>query len=194
MSFQSFTLDVADEGDTLFTSSREGSDLHPPPCEAQCRLQVSMPMEGSVQLEMKRKRGRPAAQTPPRTHLGALSQAATELSTSSSDPEPLEPLPLRQQEDLEPSTAEHRGEEAGVVHVSVWGGCAKPHRGESPKAGSGPEAKAGLTPPIFHTAVRVPPMLGVLWDSLGIFLSPYTHIKMLAMGNLLFSHSSSTVL
>ena len=39
-----------------------------------------------------------------------------ELSILGSDPEPLEPLPLGQQEDLEPSTAEHRGEEA--VHVS----------------------------------------------------------------------------
>ena len=35
-------------------------------------------------------------------------------------------------------------------------------------------------------------MLGILCYSLGSFLSPYTHIKMLAMGNLLFSHSSST--
>ena len=47
-----------------------------------------------------------------------------ELSTPSFDPEPQEPLPLRQREDLEPSTAEHRGEEAGAVHVSVWGGGA----------------------------------------------------------------------
>ena len=44
-----------------------------------------------------------------------------ELSTPSSDPEPQEHLPLRQQENLEPSMAEHRGEEAGAVHVSVWG-------------------------------------------------------------------------
>ncbi|MXQ98475.1 hypothetical protein E5288_WYG009470 [Bos mutus] len=80
-----------------------------------------MPMEGSVQLEMKRKRGRPAAQTPPRTHLGALSQAATELSTSSSDPEPLEPLPLRQQEDLEPSTAEHRAMTKYVSFINETG-------------------------------------------------------------------------
>ena len=42
-----------------------------------------------------------------------------ELSTAGSDPEPRETLPLRQQEDLEPSTAEHRGEEVGAVHVSV---------------------------------------------------------------------------
>ena len=117
-----------------------------------------------------------------------------ELSTPSSDPEPREPLPLRQQEDLEPSTAEHRGEEAGAVHVSVWGGGAELHREESPRTGSGPRTKAGLTPPIFHTAVRVHPMLGNLWDSLGSILSPYTHIKMLAMGKLLFSHSSSTCL
>ena len=39
-----------------------------------------------------------------------------ELSTPSFESEPRELLPLRQQEDLEPSTAEHRGEEA--VHVS----------------------------------------------------------------------------
>ena len=63
---------------------------------------------------------------------------------------------------------------------------------ESLIAGSGPGTKAGLTPPIFHTAVRVHPMLGILCDSLGSFLSPYTHIKMLTMGNLPFSHSSST--
>ena len=37
-----------------------------------------------------------------------------ELSTPGSDPEPREPLPLRQQEDLEPSIAEHRGEEAAA--------------------------------------------------------------------------------
>ncbi|XP_059731173.1 uncharacterized protein [Bos taurus] len=53
--------------------------------------------------------GKAVAQTPPRTHPGAQSQAPTKLSTSSSNPEPREPLPLRQQEDLEPSTAEHRG-------------------------------------------------------------------------------------
>ena len=35
-------------------------------------------------------------------------------------------------------------------------------------------------------------MLGILCDYLGSFLSPYTYIKMLAMANLLFSHSSST--
>ena len=114
-----------------------------------------------------------------------------ELSTPGSDPDPREPLPLWQQEDLEPSIAEHRGEEAVAVHVSVWGGGAELHSEESPRAGSGPGTKAGLTPPIFHTAVRVHPMLGILCDSLESFLFPYTHIKMLAMGNL-FSHSSST--
>ena len=71
-----------------------------------------------------------------------------ELSTPGSEPEPREPLLLRQQEDLEPSMAEHRGEEPGAVHVSMWGGDAEPHREESPRAGSGPGAKAGLTPPI----------------------------------------------
>ncbi|XDA84084.1 hypothetical protein R6Z07M_013893 [Ovis aries] len=101
-------MDVADEGDTPSTSLREGLDHHPRALETQCRLQVSMPMEGSAQLGMKRKQGRLVAQTPPRTHPGAQSQAATELSTSGSNPEPQEPLPLRQQEDLEPSTAEHR--------------------------------------------------------------------------------------
>ena len=141
---------------------------------------------------MKRKRGRPSPHTSPRTHPGAHSQAAMELSIPGSDPKPQEPLPLRQQDDLEPSTAEHRGEEAGAVHVSVWGRGADLHRDESPRAGSGPGTKAGLTPPIFNTAVRVHPMLGILCDSLGSFLSPYTHIKMLAMGNLLFSHSSSS--
>ncbi|XP_070651839.1 fibrous sheath CABYR-binding protein-like isoform X1 [Bos indicus] len=104
---KSFPLDLADEGDTPSTSLREGLDHHPPAREAQCRLQVSMPTEGSAQLGMKRKRGRPATQTPPRTHPRDQSQAATELSTPGSDPEPREPLPLRQQEDLEPSTAEH---------------------------------------------------------------------------------------
>ncbi|XP_061251588.1 uncharacterized protein LOC133234712 [Bos javanicus] len=109
-SSQSFPLDVANEGDTPCTSLREGLDHHPSAREAQCRLQVSMPMEGSAQLGMKRKHGRPAAQTPPRTHPRAQSQAATELSTPDSNPEPREALPLRQQEDLEPSMAEHRGE------------------------------------------------------------------------------------
>ena len=78
------------------------------------------------------------------------------------------------------------------MHVSVWGGGAELHREESSRAGSGPGTKPSLTPPIFHTAVRVHPMLGILCDSLGSFLSPYTHIKMLAIANLLFSHSSST--
>ena len=41
-------MDVADEGDTPLTSPREGSDHHHPPArEAQCRLQVSVPMEGN---------------------------------------------------------------------------------------------------------------------------------------------------
>ena len=78
------------------------------------------------------------------------------------------------------------------MHVSVWGRGADLHRDESPRTGSGPGTKAGLTPPIFNTAVRVHPMLGILCDYLGSFLSPYTYIKMLAMANLLFSHSSST--
>ena len=151
-------------------------------------------MEGSAQLGMKRKRERPAPHTAPRTHPGVQSQAAMELSTPGSDPEPREPLPLRQQEDLEPNTAEHRGEKAGAVHVSVWGRGAELHREESPRAGSGPGTKAGLTPPIFLTTARVHPLLDILCHSLGSFLSLYTHIKLLAMGNLLFSHSSSTAL
>ena len=151
-----------------------------------------MPMEGLAQLGKKRMQGRPAPQTPCRTQPGSQSQAATKLSTPSSDPEPQEHLPLRQQEDLEPSMAEHRGEEAGDVHVSVWEEGAELHRKESHRAGSGPGTNVGLTSPIFYTAVRVHPMLGILCDSLGSFLSPYTHIKMLVMGNLLFSHSSST--
>ena len=141
---------------------------------------------------MKRKRERPAPHTAPRTHPRVQSQAAMELSILGSDPEPRETLPLRQQEDLEPSTTEHRGEEAGVVHVSVWGGGAEIHREESPRGGPGPGKKAGLTAPIFHIAVRVHPVLGISCSSLGSFLSRYTHIKMLVMGNLLFSHSSST--
>ena len=122
---------MANEGDTPCTSLREGLDHHPSAREAQCRLQVSMPMEGSAQLGMKRKQGRAAAQTPPRTHPRAQSQAATELSTPNSNPEPREALPLRQQEDLEPSIAEHRGEEAWAVHVSIWGGVLS-HTGRSP--------------------------------------------------------------
>ena len=151
-----------------------------------------MPKEESAQLGMKRKQARPAAQTPPRTHPRDQSQAATGLGTPSSDPEPQEPLPLRQQEDLDPSTAEHRGEEAGAVHVSVWGGGAEPHGEESPRAVAGPGAKAGLTSPIFDTVVSMHPTLSILWDSLGSFLSPCMHIRRLAMRNLLFSHSSST--
>ena len=119
MSFQSFPVDVANERGNPFTSPREASDHHPPAHEAQCRLQVSLPIEGSDQLGMKKKGASSALHTPPRTHPGAQSQAAMELSTAGSDPEPRETLPLRQQEDLEPSTTEHRGEEAGAVYVSV---------------------------------------------------------------------------
>ncbi|XP_043294983.1 uncharacterized protein LOC122422604 isoform X3 [Cervus canadensis] len=36
---KSFPPDVADEGDTPSTSSREGSEPHPPAREAQCRVQ-----------------------------------------------------------------------------------------------------------------------------------------------------------
>ena len=81
-------MDVADEGDTPSTSLREGLDHHPRALETQCRLQVSIPMEGSAQLGMKRKHGKPAAQTPTKTHPRAQSQAAMELSTISSDLEP----------------------------------------------------------------------------------------------------------
>ena len=144
---------MADEGDTLSTSPREGSDHPTPALEAQCRVQVSMPTEGSAQQGMKRRQRRPAPQTPPRTQPGAQSQAAKGLSTPGSNPEPREPLPLRQEEDLEPSTAEHTGEEAGAVHVSVWGGGAELHSEGFPRAGAGPGPKSGLTPPIFHTAV-----------------------------------------
>ena len=103
---------------------------------------------GISQLGMNRTQARPPAQIPPRTLSGDQSEAATGLSTPGSDPEPREPLPLRQKEDPEPSTAEHRGEEPGAVPVSVWGGDAEPHREESPRAGAGPGAKAGLTPPV----------------------------------------------
>ena len=41
MSFESFPLDVSEEGVTPFTSPREGSDHHLPAREAQCRFQVS---------------------------------------------------------------------------------------------------------------------------------------------------------
>ncbi|CAI9164043.1 unnamed protein product [Rangifer tarandus platyrhynchus] len=85
---QSFAPDVADEGDTPSTSPVEGSEPHPPAREAQCRVQVSMPTEGSAQVGMKGKWGRPAAQTPPRTHPRAQSQPAMGLSTPSSHPEP----------------------------------------------------------------------------------------------------------
>ena len=78
------------------------------------------------------------------------------------------------------------------MHLSVCGRGVELHRDESHRPGSGPGTKAGLTPPNFLTAVRVHPMLGILCDYLGRFLSPYTHIKMLAMANLLFSCSSST--
>ena len=96
-------MDVADEGDTPSTSLREGLDHHPRALEAQCRLQVSMPMEGSAQLGMKRRQGRLVAQTPPRTHPGAQSRAATELSTSGSNPEPREPLPLSSRRTCSPA-------------------------------------------------------------------------------------------
>ena len=44
-SFQSFPVNMAEEGATPFTSPREALDHHPTAHEAQCRLQVSMPME-----------------------------------------------------------------------------------------------------------------------------------------------------
>ena len=79
---------MTNEGGTPFTSPREALDHHPTAREAQSRLQVSMPMEGSAQVGMKRKKGKPAPHTPPRTRPKAQSQAAMELSTLSSDPEP----------------------------------------------------------------------------------------------------------
>ena len=81
---------MTNEGGTPFTSPREALDHHPTAREAQSRLQVSMPMEGSAQVGMKRKKGKPAPHTPLRTHPGAQSQAAMELSTHGSDPEPRE--------------------------------------------------------------------------------------------------------
>ena len=48
---QSFALDVADEGDTPSTSPMEGSEPHLPACEAQCKVQVSVPMEGQPKEE-----------------------------------------------------------------------------------------------------------------------------------------------
>ena len=72
---------------------------------------------------------------------GAQSQADTELSTPSSDPEPQKPLPLKQQGDLEPSMAEHGGKKAGAVHVSMWGGGAEPHRRSPPDLGLGLEQR-----------------------------------------------------
>nr|XP_020767052.1 uncharacterized protein LOC110149055 [Odocoileus virginianus texanus] len=108
---QQAQADVGSEACGLVVSipqERAGwSEPHPAAREAQCRLQVSVPTEGSAQGEMERKQGRPAAQTPPRTHPGAQSRAATGLSTPGSDPEPRGPNPLRQHEDLEPSAAEH---------------------------------------------------------------------------------------
>lgn len=86
---------------------------------------------------MKRKQARPAAQIPPRTHPGDQSESATRLGTPGSDPEAREPLPLRREEDLEPSTAEHTGEEAGPVHVSVWGGVLTYTAGGTPELGLG---------------------------------------------------------
>ena len=64
----------------------------------------------------------------------------------------LQPRALRTAaSDLERSMAEHRGEEAGAVNVSVGRG-AEPYREESPRAGAGPGAKAGLGPHTWWTA------------------------------------------
>lgn len=152
---------------------------------------------GVSPLGMKRKQARPAAQIPPRTHPGDQSESATRLGTPGSDPEAREPLPLRREEDLEPSTAEHTGEEAGPVHVSVWGGGADLHSGGYPRAGAGPGPKAGLTSPIFHTAVPEGillglPRVGLVFKVQGRILSPQRHRARPAMRNLFFSHSSST--
>ena len=91
-----------------------------------------------------------------------------ELSILGSDPEPLEPLPLGQQEYLEPRTAEHRGEEAGVVHVSVWGGGAEIHREESPEVGLGLEKRLALQHPSFtlqSECILYWVFLAVLWEA-----------------------------
>ncbi len=146
---------------------------------------------------MKRKQARPAAQIPPRTHHGDQSESATRLGTPGSDPEAREPLLLRWEEDLEPSMAEHRGEEAGALHVSVCGGGVELHREESPRAGSGPGTKAGLTSPIFHTAVPEGillglPRVGLVFKVQGRIPTPQRHRARPAMRNLFFSHSSST--
>ena len=142
---------MTEEGDTPFTSSREGSEPHPAAREAQCRVQMRVPMERSAQGGMKSKRGKPA-QKPPRTHPGAQSWAATGLSTPGSDPEPRGPLPLRQHEDLEPSAAEHRGEEAGAGHLSMRGGALSFTGRSPPELGLG--LRKGWPHTILQTAVR----------------------------------------
>ena len=129
---------MAYEGDTPSTSSREGSEPHPPAREAQCKVQVSVPMEGSAQGGVKSKRGRPP-QKPPRTHPGAQSQAATGLSTPGSHPEPRGPLPLRQHETWSPARQSTEARRLGMG--------AELHREESSRAGAGPGAQVGLTPP-----------------------------------------------
>lgn len=83
------------------------------------------------------------------------------------------------------------------MHVSVWGGGADLHSVGYPRAGAGPGPKAGLTSPIFHTAVPEGillglPRVGLVFKVQGRILSPQRHRARPAMRNLFFSHSSST--
>ena len=78
------------------------------------------------------------------------------------------------------------------MHVSVWGGGAELHSEGFPRAGAGPGPKSGLTPPIFHTAVREGILCWVffwiLWEAfcpwicndkagLWVMFSPLTALK-----------------
>ena len=156
---------MAYERETPSTSLREGSEPQPPAREAQCRVQVSAPMEGSAQGGVTSKRGRPP-QKPPRKHPGAQSQAATGLSTPASDPEPRGPLPLRQHEDLGPSTAEHRGEEAGAGNLSVRGGALSFTGRSPPELGLGLEHRLA-SHHLADCSQRRHPVLAILREALG---------------------------
>ena len=137
-------------------------------------------MEGSAQGGVTSKRGRPP-QKPPRRHPGAQSRAATGLSTPGSDPEPRGPLPLRQREDLEPSAAEHRGEEAGAGNLSVRGGLLSFTGRSPPELGLGLEQRLA-SHHLTDCSQRKHPMLGILWKTQGSFLSPNTNMTRLACG------------
>lgn len=162
--------------DTQSISLSEGP-VHHTASEGQHRLLLSVATEGSPESGPRDEWGRPPAWTPPRPLPRVLSWAYLQLSTPGSGLQHCVYLPLCQLEDLEPPKAEPEGEKARGGDMGVWGGVsAGLHGEETPEAGVGPGAKAGLRLPIWWTAVREVPGLGLLWKALGRFLYLEKHM------------------